>query len=330
MEGQSIPGMFHRSQNGRRQVNLVLVVSLVAISSAYAGVVVARQSVDTNYNAHVSRPAFIKRHPRVLFDEAHNNAATTQGTYKPFADLIASDGYQVVANTRGFTNSVLSGYDIVVIVNAAGPGTQREGPAFTDAETDSLFQWVRAGGALLLITDHLPFSASISSLAKRFNVEITKGYTVDPINFDKESGDQTEILFSRENGLLGEDPITRGRDDTEHISRIITFSGTSIKGPADSDVFLKLADTAMDVLPPAPKEVKPDEALPEHVQVSASGRAQGLALRTGKGRVVVLGEAAMLTAQLASRGFPFGMNVTGIDNRQLALNIMHWLSGLLR
>jgi len=26
---------------------------------------------------------------------------------------------------------------------------------------------------------------------------------------------------------------------------------------------------------------------------------------------------------------PFGMNVSGIDNRQFALNLMHWLSRLL-
>jgi hypothetical protein len=44
---------------------------------------------------------------------------------------------------------------------------------------------------------------------------------------------------------------------------------------------------------------------------------------------VVLGEAAMLTAQVAPKGFRFGMNVSGTDNRQLALNIMHWLSGLI-
>ena len=42
----------------------------------------------------------------------------------------------------------------------------------------------------------------------------------------------------------------------------------------------------------------------------------------------------MLSAQvLWIRGVgtqaPMGMNVAGIDNRQLALNIMHWLSGLL-
>jgi len=33
----------------------------------------------------------------------------------------------------------------------------------------------------------------------------------------------------------------------------------------------------------------------------------------------------MLTAQVA-RGAKFGMNSPGNDNRQLALNIMHWLS----
>jgi hypothetical protein len=52
-------------------------------------------------------------------------------------------------------------------------------------------------------------------------------------------------------------------------------------------------------------------------------------LQFGKGRVVVLGEAAMLTAQLTRDDKPFGMQVAGIDNRQLALNIMHWLSRLL-
>jgi hypothetical protein len=51
-----------------------------------------------------------------------------------------------------------------------------------------------------------------------------------------------------------------------------------------------------------------------------------VALGHGAGRVVVMGDAAELTAQL--RGLqPAGMNVPGIDNRQMALNIMHWLSG---
>ena len=63
-------------------------------------------------------------------------------------------------------------------------------------------------------------------------------------------------------------------------------------------------------------------------QQSAAGWAQGVALGYGAGRVVVMGEAAELSAQLAGLE-PMGMNVPGIDNRQMALNIMHWLSGQL-
>jgi len=47
----------------------------------------------------------------------------------------------------------------------------------------------------------------------------------------------------------------------------------------------------------------------------------------------VLREAVQLSAQLTGlerepRNI-MGMNVAGIDNKQMALNIMHWLSGLL-
>jgi hypothetical protein len=78
---------------------------------------------------------------------------------------------------------------------------------------------------------------------------------------------------------------------------------------------LKLADTAFDEGP----DGKP---------VSAAVRAQGIALTFGKGRVVVLGEAAKLSAQLVGNE-RFGMNRPRLDNRQMALNIIHWLSGLL-
>ena len=67
------------------------------------------------------------------------------------------------------------------------------------------------------------------------------------------------------------------------------------------------------------------------------GRVQGLAMRYGAGRIVVLGEAGMLSAQRVTfpddpqgrRTMRFGMNVAGIDNRQFVLNLLHWLSGAL-
>lgn len=114
--------------------------------------------------------------------------------------------------------------------------------------------------------------------------------------------------------------MTRGRNASEQVNKIITFTGQSLKGPTSANAFLKLADTAMDLMPG-----------PNAKPVSAAGRAQGVAMKFGKGRVIVMGEAGMLSAQVVGpQKMPFGMNRPGIDNRQLALNIMHWLSGLLK
>jgi hypothetical protein len=65
---------------------------------------------------------------------------------------------------------------------------------------------------------------------------------------------------------------------------------------------------------------------------SVGGRAQAVALKFGSGRVIVLGEAALLTAQIArvdGTEMRFGMNASGNDDRQFALNLVHWLSGIL-
>jgi hypothetical protein len=62
---------------------------------------------------------------------------------------------------------------------------------------------------------------------------------------------------------------------------------------------------------------------------SAAGRAQAIALELEKGRIVVLGEAGMLRAQRGRGGERVGMNVPGYDNRQLAINILRWLSRVL-
>jgi hypothetical protein len=274
------------------------------------------QRSDPNFDTKVARPAYTAKHPRVLFDEAHNNFHTTDGRYKPFAEVIASDGYTVIPNKEKFSGDLLAKGDILIIANALGavgmgqPGASDS--AFTEAECDAVRNWVRAGGSLLLITDHAPFGSAAESLAGRFGVDMSKGYTSDPKNSE---GDETSLVFTRENNLLGDHPITRGRDDSERIRRVQTFTGQSLKGPAGSVAILKLGETASDEGP----DGKP---------VSAAGRAQGVAFAFGEGRVVVMGEAAELSAQLIGTE-KFGMNVPGLDNRQMALNIMHWLSGLL-
>lgn len=283
----------------------------------------SQQIADPHFNARVESPAFTKNFPRVLFDEAHYNSDTTNGRYKPFADLLFNDGYHVVVNRKPFTKESLKTFKILVIVNPLGSEEMdddaAEGPAFTKEECDAVSDWVRSGGALLFVADQAPFGSAAAILAKRLEVDMSKGYTTDPANADKELNNPSVIVYSRENHLLAEHAITNGRSDAERVNRVIVFTGQSLKGPEGSDAFLKLADTAVDNVASPGKSG------------SAAGRAQGIAYRLGKGRVVVLGDAAMLSAQVTgSDNRPFGMNIPDIDNRQLALNIMHWLSGLLK
>ena len=311
-----------------------IIRSILAISASSAALwgapamVSNQQLSDPNFNANVAKPAYTKKHPKVLFDEAHFNFHTAGGRYKAFADLITNDGYRITPNRQKFSKDSLNGYNVLVIANALGAAApsdpQASNPAFTDEECDAVRDWVRNGGRLLLITDHQPTGAAAENLAKRFGVEMRNSTAMDKAEPNHLKGYfEVNLEFRRDNHLLIEHPITRGRDTTERIHRVVTFGGQSIKGPTESIGFLKLGETAIDILP-------------SKQRVAAAGRFQAIAMKFGKGRVVVTGEAGMLSAQLMAEEegkpptSPWGMNFPGIDNRQLALNIMHWLSGLLK
>jgi hypothetical protein len=274
---------------------------------------VLRQKADPDFDTRVAKPAYPAKGPKVLFDEAHNNIHTTTGLYKPFADLIRNDGYDVTPNREPFTPRSLSGYSVLIISNAMGPQGHRSEPAFTEPECSAVEEWVKGGGSLLFISDHAPMGAAAERLSLKFGVEMSKVYTDDPNSKSRGLGD---ITFSRENHLLGEHPILRGRNRDERVSKVVTFTGQSLKGPRASVCLLTLPNSAIDVDPVT------------KASVPAGGRSQGVAMRYGRGRVVVLGEAGMLSAQLDPDGTKFGMNYPATDNRQFGLNVIHWLSRL--
>ena len=282
----------------------------------------AQQMADPEFNTAVENPAYSKSGPRVMFDEAHNNFHTMDGRYKPFVELIINDGYRVIRNRGPFTKLSLDSFKVLIIANAlGGEDMDDEGadkPAFTDVECDAVRDWVRDGGSLLLIADHAPFGGAAANLAKRFDVEMSKGFTYDEAN--SAEGNPSFIIYSRENKLLLQHPITEGRRASEKINSVMSFTGQSLVGPKDSHSVLKLSDTSKDT---------PDRDRTS--STSAAGRAQAVAFKFGKGRVVIQGEAAMLSAQISGpEKFKMGMNVPGTDNRQYALNLMHWLSGILK
>jgi hypothetical protein len=296
-----------------------LLLSVLSVSSV---AVLAQQLPDPEFNTSVENPAYKKDGPRVLFDEAHHNFHTTEGRYKPFVDILMNDGYRIIRNRQAFTKSTLSSFKVLVIANALGAEEMddngADASAFTEEECQAVQDWVKSGGALLLIADHAPFGGAAASLGSRFGIDMSKGFTYDPANSAPNS--PSLLIFSRENKLLGTHPITDGRDQNEKLNTVQSFTGQSLKGPDDSVAILKLSDTAKDT---------PNREADS--SVSAAGRAQAVALKFGKGRVVVQGEAAMLSAQIAGQNKQkMGMNVPGNDNKQYALNVMHWLSGLLK
>ena len=303
----------------KRALIFCLLLSVLSVSSV---AVLAQQLPDPEFSTAVENPAYKKDGPRVMFDEAHHNFHTTEGRYKPFVDLLMNDGYRVIRNRQPFSKSTLSSYKVLVIANALGAEEMddngADASAFTEEECQAVQEWVKGGGALLLIADHAPFGGAAAPLSNRFGVDMSKGFTYDPSNSAPNS--PSLLIFSRENKLLATHPITEGREQNERLNMVQSFTGQSLKGPDDSVAILKLSDTAKDT---------PNREADS--SVSAAGRAQALALKFGKGRVVVQGEAAMLSAQIAGPNKnKMGMNVPGNDNKQYALNVMHWLSGLLK
>ena len=279
--------------------------------------------VDDGFDTKVERPAYAANGPRVLIDEAHHNIHTAAKSYRPFAKLIESDGYRVERNRKVLTADVLKPFAVFVSANAEGNNERNDDPAFTDAECDAIRDFVSGGGSLLLITDHYPVGHANERLAARFGVSQSKGTVEDPVAYEP-SFEPTHLVFSRENGGLVDHPITAG------VTRVMTFTGQAIHADPPAVGFLRLLPTALARAPDPKVERKGGDVIVNVLYgdpVPVPGWSQGLALELGSGRVVVLGEAAMLTARFSGYdGRPIGMNTPGYDNRQLALNIMRWLS----
>lgn len=320
-----------------------LLAALAACLSAPA--LTQSQVTDPDFDVSVERPAYGEPGPMVAIDAAHYNSHTAEGPYQPLAELLRNDGYRVVAGTEPFTCRELADVDVLIVANAGAREPDPDAPPiFSDAEAEALRDWVAGGGALLLIADHAPFGAAAQKLARRFGIEMGEGWVLDA--GERPGSISTQILYSRENGRLGDHPITRGRGPSETVNVVRSFSGQSLTLPEGAAPLLMLG--------PRAREVTDNNALDDAAQAVRSaegpwyelvapwsrdvgGRVQGLALTFGEGRVVVLGEAAMLSAQVITlpnadgteRVFRAGMNAPGNDNRQFALNLMRWLSGAL-
>lgn len=282
---------------------------ILAAASPAPGQQVLNPDADVSVAAPAYRPG---KGPRVRIDQAHANFHVIDGRYAPFAKLLANDGYRVAGHAAPFTAESLADVDLLVISNATAPDGADS--AFTDAEIAAVKTWVKRGGALLLIADHAPFAGAAAKLGKAFGVSFKDGYAID-------TASQGKDLFRRGAGLA-DHPITRGAKGDGPVSQVRTFTGSAFEAPRAAPL-LTLSEGFVLLRPTQPGVV--DESTPRS---PAGGLLQGAALTRGKGRVVVMGEAAMFSSQLAGPDKRImGFGAEGAEqNQRFALNLIHWLS----
>jgi hypothetical protein len=304
----------------RRLLSLAAVLTLCLWQPA-----TAQQVSDPAADLSVAAPAFtLGQGPRLVLDDGHHNFHTAQGRFAPFAAVMRNDGFVVEGSGGPLTAASLSGVRVLVVANALNP--ENDGrwslptpSAFTPEEIALIRAWVEDGGSLLLIADHMPFAGAAQDLAGAFGFEFYNGFAQR-----KPPGGQD--IFRLIDGSLKADVVTRGRNPGETVSKVRTFTGSAFSLPPQARPIL--------VFPKGYRSLEPDVAWEFGASTPSrdiAGAAQGAVMTAGKGRIAVFGEAAMFTAQLSGpTARPMGFNANGAEqNKQLMLNVMHWLAGEL-
>lgn len=334
-------------------MNRAIVVGFLVASAVPA---LAQQVADTDFYFENPKPAYAAgTGPRVCIDEAHHNFHTADGRYKPFAELLRGDGYQVAGSSATFSAESLKACHVLVIANAVGAENAEDWSlphpsAFTREQINALVPWIRAGGALFLIVDHAPWPGAARDLATALGILMVDAYARP--SPDRASSDRAVFGVVREEqwkegakaygvplenfrstlahpGLLAPHAIFQGRSAEERIDSVVTFTGHAFYPSSKVEPLLVFGPTAVAQVPLAWNFG--EASANEGAEFSIGGWLQGAALRLGQGRVVILGEAAMCTAQREGpQKIPFGTNSPEApENAQFCLNTVRWLSGLL-
>jgi len=316
---------------------MAMLLSLSCGEGQTASTVEPARTVDETFHPILEDPAFPSGEgPVVCVDEAHNNFHTAQGTYRPFAQILEKDGYRVRGFPERASPSGLGACRILVIADAQPPARRRDPPTFSADEVRILNEWVRGGGALFLITDHLPDPGAVAELAASFGIELHNGYVLN----GAPAGPERPLVFRPEDGTPTEDPLLQGEGPAEappgpeppvggvasgaaSIRQVATFSGAALRGGPGFRPLL--------VFGPGRESWVPEEYWvfqEDTPRTDVSGWSQGGLQEYGAGRLAVFGEAAMFTAQAFDEGRTLaGMNAPEArDNLLLLRRVVGWLA----
>lgn len=266
---------------------------------------------------------------------------------------LRDEGFQVREREGPFDDIQLRNVDMTIIAGALAPendstidvatATQEEileevllrwrlpvRSAFSQSEVAILKDWVEGGGSLMVVTDHMPFPGAVLDLADAFGVRVSNGFVVD---LSRLSGFGIEdvsragtIPFSREDGTLEVHAITNGLGEGERVHLAVSPAGSAMRLPQGAVSLLTLGPTHVSLLPEVAWQFSDSTA-----REPAEGWSQFGVFRSGTGRVAFIANLALLAPPeaLESAGvtLPSGIDLAQIQNRQLFVNTLYWLSG---
>jgi hypothetical protein len=268
--------------------------------------------------------------PAVLVDNAHWNSATTARGLTAFATLLRADGYRVLPDGNSTRAEMLADARIGVVANPLGLSGELRGLAarlglppltFLDDEAlwvqemETTLQWIENGGSLLVAVDEGPPARAVRGLAVRLGLEVREGVVMDLGHSEPRAPER--LVFSRENGLIGQHPIVDGDAMHQAVNHLVSVGGSAIVAPAGVDVLLRLSPSAVEV----PRlGVSPAQGTP------VAGLARAVAFERGRGRVVVVADTSLLTGLVDDDGAVYGLGSDGTQADRFARAIMRWLA----
>ncbi|MEM6765688.1 MAG: hypothetical protein AAF655_12205 [Bacteroidota bacterium] len=275
-----------------------------------------QQVADRELMIAVEAPTYpLTKGPVVGIDHGHHNFHTLEERFSAFGKLISADGYQAVS-IQVFSKEELAKIKVLVIANPIHADNE-EGwkrpiySAFTEEEIKRVISWVREGGSLLLIADHMPFGGAASKLAEPFGVQYEDGFVM------KDERTWPPETYSKAKGTLKKSPVTVG------IDSLVAFTGSALKLPHDA-IPIATYQEDQKFHYPAVEAWEFDE---ETTVTSTEEMAFGGLVEYGKGRAAFFTEAAMFTAQISKGSRKMGFNHPhATQNQQFILNVMSWLT----
>ncbi|TMP38753.1 DUF4350 domain-containing protein [Pseudoalteromonas rubra] len=305
------------------------------------------QQADPDFTPQNTERSFLSDNSPVVFiDEAHHNFLTMNGRFRPFTQVLQSDGYTVKASKVAFSAAHLNQADILVIANALDKHRADWNPPFGNAltmqEVTVVTEWVKQGGALFLVADHTPFPKVIENLTHALGFEFSHGH-VGNAQFTthdntlaqhaitlaivpalrKLPGAASMTGFGLTGAVGGAASAAATDQSTGQIEQVRSFGGSAFKAPEGAISLLTLGPQAMSVNPQVPFQITADTP-----RMSVDGWSQGAVLELGKGRVAVFAEGMMFSSQVDTQsGEKYGLASEGAEhNEGFLLNVMGWLA----